>query len=56
MSMDTRRNPDGSLTVGIIEDVIPKKEKPVEKEEPKTEPKTEPKATKPRTTTTRRKK
>lgn len=47
MKMDTRRNADGSLTVGIIEDEIiipevkkePKEVKEVKKVEPKAEPK-----------------
>lgn len=50
--MDTRRNPDGTLTVGIIEDAV--EEKKVEKTPaPKAEQPEAPK--KPRATTRRKK-
>ena len=39
--MSVRNNPDGSLSIGILED-MDKPEKPVEKIEPKAEPIVEP--------------
>ena len=52
----SRRNPDGSLTVGIIEEEVKETPKTVEVEKPKAEkPKTAPKKTAPKKSTSKTK-